>query len=70
MRNRQTSGDQSDTQREQREGATTGDAYSFSNSEAERAEAKAQAQREFDEKLDRERQGKDFSDDSGNRRWR
>lgn len=62
----QTSGG---VQQEQRTGSTMGDSYAFSGSEAERAEAKAQSQREFDEKIDRERQGRNFDDSAGGK-WR
>lgn len=57
-------------QQEQRTGSTMGDAYAFSGSELERAEAKAQSQKEFDDRLDRERQGRDFDADDTSKRWR
>lgn len=58
-------------QREQRQGATLGDSFSFSSSDEERQLAQAEAQRQFDERIERERQGRDFSDSSsrGGRRW-
>jgi hypothetical protein len=42
-----------------------GDSWTFSDSDEERRAAQIKAQREFDERLERERQGKDFDD----RRW-
>ena len=53
---------------EQQEGSTTGDSFSFSRSEEERNYAKDEAQREFDERVERERRGRDFSSGSG-KRW-
>ena len=52
---------------EQQEGSTTttGDSFGFSNSEEERQSAKAEAQRLFDEQVERERRGDDF----GGKRW-
>jgi hypothetical protein len=44
-----------------------GDSYSFSNSDEERQLAKTEAQKEFDARIERERQGRDF-DDRGRRR--
>lgn len=63
---------QTRVQGEQREGSTLGDSFSFSESDEERQLARSEAQREFDARMDREREGKDFSDDSnrgGRRRW-
>lgn len=58
------------TQREQREGSTTGDAFSFSKTEQERSFAKDEAQKEFDARVERERRGGDFSGGSGDqKRW-
>ncbi|CAI6240340.1 unnamed protein product [Periconia digitata] len=53
--------------RAQREQSTIGDSFTFAGSDEERQRGQEQAQREFDERLERERQGKDFSDE--NRRW-
>lgn len=51
----------------QREG-NLGDPYNFGESEEDRAREKKQAQQEFDARLERERQGRDF--ESGeNKRW-
>lgn len=47
-------------------GAQQGSSYSFSSAEEERAYAKEQAQKEFDEMLERERQG---ASDNSRRRW-
>lgn len=51
-------------QGEQREGSTVGDSYSFSASEEERQLAQNEAQREFDQRVEKERQGRDFSGES------
>lgn len=56
--------------REQKEGSTVGDAYSFSNTEEERSLAKQEAQKEFDARVEQERRGGDFSKGSGDqKRW-
>ncbi|KAL6719518.1 hypothetical protein ACLMJK_003759 [Lecanora helva] len=52
---------------EQQEGSTLGDSFSFSSSEEERSYAKEEAQKEFDERVERERKGEDFS--GSGRRW-
>lgn len=57
-------------EQEQKEGSTVGESYTFSGSEVEKAEARAQSQKEFDDRLDRERQGRDFSDDSRGGNWK
>lgn len=49
-----------------REESNLGDSWTFSNSDEERRAAQIRAQKEFDERLERERQGKDFND---NKRW-
>jgi hypothetical protein len=51
--------------REKREEQNLGDSWTFSESNEERRAAQIKAQREFDERLERERQGKEFDD----RRW-
>jgi hypothetical protein len=56
----------SSSERGQREDSNLGDSWTFTETEDERKRAQEQAQREFDERLERERQGKDFSDE---RRW-
>lgn len=48
-------------QRERKEGSTTGDGFAF-----ESDEERKRAQREFDERIERERQGKDFDEE---RKW-
>ena len=53
---------------EQQQDSTTGDSFSFSRSEEERNYAKEEAQREFDERVEKERKGRDFSSGSG-KRW-
>lgn len=52
---------------EQQEGSTAGDSFSFSSSEEERNYAKDEAQREFDERVEKERRGGDFSSGSNKR---
>jgi hypothetical protein len=54
------------SQQEQQEGSTAGDSFSFSSSEEERQLARDEAQKQFDERVDKERRGGDFSD---GRRW-
>jgi len=54
-------------QREQSESSTLGDGFSFSSTDEERQLAKAEAQREFDDRLERERKGGDFED--RDKRW-
>ncbi|KAL1646918.1 hypothetical protein SLS58_003054 [Diplodia intermedia] len=55
------------TQREQRTGSTLGDSFTFSSSDEERQLAKAEAQRDFDDRIEKERSGADFND--GGKRW-
>lgn len=55
------------TQREPRDVSTAGDSFSFSRSDEERQLAQAQAQNEFDARVERERRGQDFEND---RKWR
>ncbi|KAF2745537.1 hypothetical protein M011DRAFT_469592 [Sporormia fimetaria CBS 119925] len=52
--------------REPRQEGNLGDSFTFAESDEERRRAQEQAQREFDQRIERERQGKDFSDE---RRW-
>lgn len=47
-------------------GSNLGDSFTFADTEEERRRAQERAQREFDAKIERERQGKDFNDE---RRW-
>lgn len=54
--------------REQREGSTLGDSYTFVEGDGERKRERERAQQEFDERLERERQGRDFSGEEG-KRW-
>ncbi|KAF2472235.1 uncharacterized protein BDR25DRAFT_259735 [Lindgomyces ingoldianus] len=51
---------------EQREPSTMGDSWTFAESDDERQRAREQAQKEFDVRMERERQGKDFNDE---KRW-
>lgn len=55
-------------QREQQTGSTVGDSFSFSSTEEERHLAKSEAQKDFDARLERERQGGDFSQ-GREKRW-
>ena len=55
---------------EQPEQESSYDSFSFSKSEEERQLAKEEAQREFDERVERERRGGDFNEEKENRRWR
>jgi hypothetical protein len=48
--------------------STVGDDFTFVEGREERMREKERAQREFDERLERERQGRDFSGDGG-KRW-
>lgn len=50
---------------EQQEGSTTGDSFSFSSEEEQRSYAKEEAQREFDERVEKERRGGDFNSGAG-----
>jgi hypothetical protein len=54
--------------REQREDSTLGDSFTFVEGEEERKRERERAQREFDERLERERQGRDFTGDEG-KKW-
>lgn len=54
--------------KEQKEGSTLGDSYTFVEDDEERKRERERAQQEFDARLERERQGKDFSSDEG-KRW-
>ncbi|KAM3074118.1 hypothetical protein ACMFMF_006141 [Clarireedia jacksonii] len=61
---------QDNTQKEQREGSTMGDSFTFSKTEEERSLAQVEAQKEFDARVERERRGGDFSSGNGDqRRW-
>ncbi|KAH7080220.1 hypothetical protein BKA63DRAFT_238380 [Paraphoma chrysanthemicola] len=53
--------------KEQREGSTLGDSYTFVAGDEDRKREREQAQQEFDARLERERQGKDFSEEG--KRW-
>lgn len=53
--------------RAQREDSTLGDSFTFAGSDEERQRAQVQAQREFDERIEKERQGKDFNDEG--KKW-
>jgi len=56
-------------QQGQRQGSTDGDGFAFSSSEEDRQLAKDEAQKAFDERIERERRGGDFSGSDGERRW-
>jgi hypothetical protein len=53
--------------KEQHESSTLGDSYTFVADDEERKREREHAQQEFDARLERERQGKDFSEDG--KRW-
>lgn len=55
-------------QQEQQEGSTTGDSFSFFGSEEEKNYAKDEAQRDFDERVEKERRGGEFSS-GGGKQW-
>ncbi|OAL50633.1 hypothetical protein IQ07DRAFT_587290 [Pyrenochaeta sp. DS3sAY3a] len=52
---------------EKREGSSLGDSFTFVENEDERKRERERAQQEFDARLERERQGKDFNDEG--KRW-
>jgi hypothetical protein len=54
--------------REQREDSTLGDSFTFVEGDEERKRERERAQQEFDDRLERERQGRDFASDE-NKRW-
>lgn len=54
--------------KEQQVGSTTGDSFTFSSADQERQLAQDEAQKEFDAKVERERQGGNFSESRG-KRW-
>lgn len=56
-------------QSSQSAGTSPYDSFSFSSTEEDKSLAKAEAQREFDARVERERQGKDFSSGESGRRW-
>lgn len=57
-------------QQGQRESSGNSDSFSFSSSDGEKSYARDEAQKEFDERVEKERQGGDFSGaDRGGRRW-
>jgi len=56
-------------QGEQREGSTLGDSFSFSETDEERQLAQSEAQRDFDARLEKERQGGEFDQGSRGKRW-
>ena len=55
-------------QQKQQEGSTPGESFTFSSADSERAYAKDEAQKHFDERVEQERRGEDFG--SGrSKRW-
>ncbi|CAO2650361.1 Nn.00g016530.m01.CDS01 [Neocucurbitaria sp. VM-36] len=54
--------------KEQQEGSKLDDTFTFVENDEERKRERARAQQEFDVRLERERQGKDFNSDEG-KRW-
>ena len=59
--------DRRGVQEEQRDRSTSGESFTFSAIDEERQLARAEARKEFDARVDRERQGKDFNDSE--RKW-
>lgn len=53
--------------KEHREGSTLGDSYTFVEGDDERKRERERAQQEFDARIERERQGRDFSDEG--KKW-
>ncbi|KAI4140114.1 MAG: hypothetical protein L6R39_005942 [Caloplaca ligustica] len=53
--------------KEQQEGSTAGDSFTFSSADEERQLAQDEAQKEFDARVERERQGGNFNENK--RRW-
>ncbi|KAI9761221.1 MAG: hypothetical protein M4579_001141 [Chaenotheca gracillima] len=56
------------SRREGRQGSTVGDGFAFSNSDEDKQLAKDEAQKDFDARIERERQGGDFGNDD-RKRW-
>ncbi|EDU39900.1 hypothetical protein PtrSN002B_006123 [Pyrenophora tritici-repentis] len=54
--------------KEQREGSTLGDSFSFVEGDEERSRERERAQQEFDARIEKERQGRDFNSDEG-KKW-
>ncbi|KAF2131712.1 hypothetical protein P153DRAFT_365283 [Dothidotthia symphoricarpi CBS 119687] len=54
--------------REQREESTLGDSFTFVEGDEERKRERERAQREFDERIERERQGRDFESEE-RKKW-
>ncbi|KAF1943228.1 hypothetical protein EJ02DRAFT_374053 [Clathrospora elynae] len=54
--------------REKGEGSTLGDSYTFVEGDEERQRERERAQQEFDARLERERQGREFNSDEG-KKW-
>jgi len=67
--NSSSAGSERGFRREQRGGDTSGDSFSFSGSEEEKSYAKDEKQREFDERVEKERRGGDFGGGGGSG-WR
>ncbi|KAL8691832.1 MAG: hypothetical protein Q9218_003029 [Villophora microphyllina] len=55
-------------QKEQQQGSTTGDSFTFSSTDEDRQLAKNEAQDEFDARVEKERQGGNFNE-NGRKRW-
>ena len=56
-------------QEQQQEGSTLGDSFTFSSSDRERAYARDEAQKDFDERVEQERRGGDFDSSGRRRKW-
>ncbi|KAI4215988.1 MAG: hypothetical protein LQ351_001484 [Letrouitia transgressa] len=58
-----------EVRKEQQAGSTLGDSFTFSSEEEERQLARDEAQKDFDARLERERQGGDFSSSPKGGKW-
>ncbi|KAI5263827.1 hypothetical protein E4T47_08908 [Aureobasidium subglaciale] len=67
---RQSPVNNSQMRNEQQEGSTLGDSFAFSASDEDRQLAKVEAQKEFDARVEKERQGGDFAENGGKGGWR
>ena len=58
------------TQQQEGSSSTPGESYTFSSADSERAYAREEAQKHFDERVEQERRGEDFGSGGGrSRRW-
>jgi hypothetical protein len=64
-----TTGSNVDRRQAARQKVTSGDSFTFSATDEERQLAKQEAQKDFDARLEKERQGRDFEEGSVGRKW-